>query len=115
MSNTTKTIPTLNNWGDIEQRTFYKGVEVRKANKSTAVPKAGAQPMFHYVNKAGATGDWYDVKDLTVVSQEDKALVKELEQQRKELVKEFMAHNITAEQLVAREKEIDETIAKLAQ
>jgi len=114
MSQTKTTIPTLNNWGEITSKNFYKGVEVRKANKSTAVPKTGTTPMFYYVNKQGATGNWYNVKDLTVVSQEDKELLKSLKSQRDDLFKEYKQGNITLTAFNKVAQEVEETIAKLS-
>lgn len=116
MANNTPEVPTYqNNWGEmVESRPFYKGVEIAKANKSSVRPKAGARPLFHYVNKAGATGDWYDVKDVFTISKEDKDLVRELEKQRTDLFKSYRAGAITRDQFNARDDEIVTTINKLA-
>lgn len=68
---TVREIPTLTEWGqavDSVSTNYAKGtqIEVAKANK-TLVPKDGAQPLFHYVNRYGVTGDWYAKVDLVVV------------------------------------------------
>jgi hypothetical protein len=119
---TTKAVPAVptyqNNWGEItESKPFHKetGVEIVKANKTTVTPKAGAQPLFNYVNKAGATGSWYDVADVNIVTKENRELLKELQKQRDDLFKEFRSHNISSDAFIAREGELAELITQLAQ
>ena len=107
---------TIENWGELEQKVFYNGVEVRKANQSSAVPKVGTQPLFYYTSKKGTKGDWYSVEDLTVLEQlskEDKALVRELNKKRDALYKEYRAHAISKEVFDARDAELAETIDKI--
>ena len=113
------TVPTYqNNWNEIvESRPFHKetGVEIVKANKTSVTPKAGAQPLFNYVNKAGATGGWYAVTDVNIVTKENRELLKELQKQRDELFTEFRKGNISSDAFIAREAEVAELITKLAQ
>lgn len=73
-------VPTLTEWGqavDSVSINYAKGtqVEVAKANKSL-VPNKGAQPLFHYVNRYGVTGDWYAKEDLTQLAKPVKKLKK---------------------------------------
>jgi hypothetical protein len=73
-------IPTITEWGkavDSVSTNYAKGtkVEVAKANK-TLIPKKGAQPLFHYVNRYGVTGDWYAKIDLLVVDKPKNGKVK---------------------------------------
>lgn len=89
-------IPTLSNWGEIESRNFYKGVEVAKANKTTLVPKDGTEPLFHYKNRAGVIGDWYDVKNLTVV---DKTMRAENKRFANDLQKKVLSGEIDADKM----------------
>ncbi len=116
MANSKVTIPTLSDWGEMESRIFYKGTQVSKANKSTSTPKAGTSPLFHYVNKAGVQGDWYDVKDLTQVarmSKEDKGLLRDLNKQRTELFKGYRAHEFSREKFLSRDEEIETVISDI--
>lgn len=109
-------VPTLDNWGEIDSRNFYKGVEVAKANQSTSTPKEGTSPLFHYINKKGVQGDWYNIKDLTQVarmSKEDKGLVRDLNKQRTELFKGYMAHEFSKDKFDERDSEIAFTIDEI--
>jgi hypothetical protein len=95
MSNQTN-VPTLSNWGEIESRNFYKGVEVVKTNRSSILPKEGATPLFRYKNKAGVIGDWYDINNVVRV---DKTMQAENKRFANDLAKKVVSGQIDADKM----------------
>lgn len=95
MSNS-KNVPTLTNWGEIESRNFYNGVEVIKANKSSVLPKDGATPLFFYKNKAGVVGEWYAITDVNKI---DKTMQAENKRFANDLQKKVLSGEIDAEKM----------------
>lgn len=64
-----KKVHRVTNWNtEVEQRPYFNGTPVVKSNKTTVTPKAGATPLFVYMNKRGVDGDWYDVKDVIITA-----------------------------------------------
>lgn len=109
----TTSIPTIKNWGDFDHRTYFKGKQIVKANKSTAIPKPGKTPACYYVNRNDNKGEWYYVTDVAVITKEDKEVLKSLQAHKKDLVKSFMSNAITNDQFMKRTEEVDEKIAEL--
>lgn len=92
----TSKIPTLTNWGEVDTSVFYKGVEVVKANKTTIIPKDGAEPQFFYKNRAGIVGSWYSVKDVSKV---DKTMQAENKRFANDLQKKVLSGEIDASKM----------------
>lgn len=95
-NSSSNSIPTLDNWGEVESRNFYKGVEVVKINKTSVRPKEGTQPRFKYKNKKGVLGHWYAITDVMYV---DKTMQAENKRFATDLHKKLKAGEIDMEKM----------------
>ncbi len=92
MSNSKAPI-TINNWGEVKQKLFFEDRQIVNATKRVQ-PSDKAQAL-HYKTKDGVNKTFYFADEVTVLDVEGLKLKKQL---TNDLMKRYMAHEISADQ-----------------